>query len=179
MGQILLAALVLVLAGLAIIYNSNSYSDPAPPVVALQVAAKVGSPAPDFTLTDAASGQPVTLSSFRGKPVWINFWATWCDACREEMPAMKQAYARYRDKGLVILGLDVQESAETVNAFTHSNGYDWTFLLDKDGKVTDKYFLSGVPTHWFIGTDGIIKATQVGAIPQADLEGYMARIMGQ
>ncbi len=144
---------------------------------ATKEAAKVGFLAPDFTLTDANTSKPVHLASLRGKPVWINFWATWCHACVEEMPDMKKVYAQYKDKGLVILGVDDEESRTEINDFTRSNGYDWTFLLDPRGHVIDLYRVDGIPTHWFIDKDGVLKAVQVGSIPEGDIKNYLAKIV--
>ena len=136
-------------------------------------AAKVGLLAPDFTLTDARTGKPIHLASLRGRPLWINFWATWCPACVEEMPAMKKAYTEYKEKGLLILGVDDDEPPADINNFTTKNGYDWTFLLDPGGKVIDLYRVDGIPTHWFVGKDGILKAVHVGSIPQDEIRNYL------
>jgi thiol-disulfide isomerase/thioredoxin len=137
----------------------------------------VGSPAPDFDLQDAQTGQAVRLSSFGGKPVWINFWATWCDACREEMPDIQQVYSEYKNRDLVILGVNIQEKADVVNSFVTSKGYGWTFLLDSEGKVTDLYFVAGIPTNIFIDTDGVIRAIHVGALRQEDARSNLLKII--
>lgn len=137
--------------------------------------AKVGQPAPDFQLNDVVTGKPVRLSALKGKPVWINFWATWCDACRTEMPAMKEAYARYKDTGLVILGIDMLESPEEVTAYAKQGGYDWPLLIDTGG-LLETYQVNAIPTHWFVGRDGVLKATALGAMPQGQLEANVAKI---
>lgn len=133
---------------------------------------------PDFTLS-TLEGKPVKLNDLRGKPVWVNFWATWCPPCRAEMPEMKQKYAQLKDKGLVILGVDMSEDPATVRQFTEGNGYDWTFLLDPGGQAASQYYVSGIPTHLFIGRDGIIKAVQVGGIPASMMDRYLSQIMDQ
>lgn len=143
---------------------------------ALPAAPIVGRYPPDFTLT-TLDGKSVTLSSLRGKPVWINFWATWCPPCRAEMPEMKLRYAKFKDQGLVILGVDNAENPDTVKQFTSSNGYDWTFLLDSDTAVGQQYYVTGIPTHIFVGKDGIIKAIQVGGIPGTMMDRYLGLIM--
>ncbi len=131
---------------------------------------------PDFTLS-TLEGKSVKLSDLRGKPVWVNFWATWCPPCRAEMPEMKQKYAQLKDKGLVVLGVDMSEDPATVKQFTESNGYDWTFLLDPGSQVASQYYVSGIPTHLFIGRDGIIKAVQVGGIPASMMDRYLSQIV--
>lgn len=140
-------------------------------------APRVGMPAPDFALIDLASGERVQLLSLRGSPVWINFWATWCEACRVEMPAMQKVYEQYKDEGLVILGVDAQESAEAVNSYTTEGGYTWTFLIDTDGSVLNEYFVFAIPTHFFVDRNGVIKGIEVGAPPEESVERHLKEIM--
>ena len=142
----------------------------------LPAAVRVGRTPPDFTLK-TLDGQTVKLSEMQGKPVWINFWATWCPPCRAEMPEMKQKYAQFKDSGLVILGVDVGESAEQVKSFTTSNKFGWTFLLDDTREVSAQYALGGIPTHIFVGRDGVIKAMQVGGIPATTMDRYVSIII--
>ncbi len=150
------------------------------PGAGFETAVKVGAQAPDFTLNDVYTGKPVALSSFKGKPTWVNFWASWCPPCRAEMPAMKQRYDKYKDKGLVILGVDDAEDNATAKQFTTLNGYDWTFVLDSDGSVTTgQYFVSGLPTHVFVDKNGVIKAMQVGGISSEMMDASLAKIIGQ
>ena len=131
---------------------------------------------PDFTL-QTLGGENFTLSSVRGKPVWVNFWATWCPPCRAEMPEMQQRYNRYREQGLVIVGVDMAEGVDTVKQYVESNGFNWTFVLDLDNRVASNYFVSGIPTHLFIGRDGVIKAIQVGGIPGNLMDRYLEQIV--
>lgn len=172
--------LLLLTGAIAWLLGSQSHKAAAPVQAssnALKEAAKVGFLAPDFTLTEANTGKLVHLASLRGKPVWLNFWATWCHACVEEMPDMKKAYAQYKDKGLVILGVDDDEPRDDVNNFTKSNGYDWTFLLDPGGAVIDSYLVDAIPTHWFVGKDGVLKAVQIGSVPASEIQRYLAKIL--
>lgn len=171
---LLVAGLGLVVVGFLVSGRSGGSGS----VSAAPQFAKVGLPAPDFALKDVATGQVIRLSELKGRPVWINFWATWCAACRVEMPQMKTAYARYRDKGLAILGIDVQESPEDVLKYAKAGGYDWTFLIDADGSLLNRYVVNGIPTHWFVGRDGVLKATFLGAMPQDALEANVAQIVG-
>jgi cytochrome c biogenesis protein CcmG, thiol:disulfide interchange protein DsbE len=137
----------------------------------------VGLLAPDFELTDALSGGQVKLSSFRGRPVWLNFWASWCPGCVREMPRIQQAYERYGQDGLVVLGINVQESPEQARKFATDNAFKWTFLLDRDGRVTDLYYVNGLPFQVFIGPDGVIKAIRPGEVLDSDIEGYLQTIL--
>jgi peroxiredoxin len=117
--------------------------------------ANVGHPAPDFTL-DLAGGGSTSLSAFGGQPVVLNFFATWCTPCRVEMPHLQAAYERHRDEGLVVLGLDVQESPEVVPPFLAELGLDFPVMLDVSGDITRLYRVRSMPTTYFIGADGVV-----------------------
>jgi thiol-disulfide isomerase/thioredoxin len=132
--------------------------------------------APDFTLADL-DGHNVTLSDYRGHPVWINLWATWCVPCKSEMPAMQQLYNRYKGQGLVILGANAQEEPSRVADYVRQGGYDWRFLLDPGGVVSYKYLFGGVPSHVFIDRAGVIRAISVGELDAAGMANYLARIV--
>ena len=145
---------------------------------------KVGSLAPDFELKDIATGEMVKLSSLRGRPVWINFWATWCPPCREEMPEMEKIYSEYKDRNLAILGVDVQESEQAVKEFTRSLELTWTFMIDPNGAITDRYFVGGLPSHYFVDREGVIQAVHVGGLTnmsgtrKIDPRDYLKKIVG-
>ncbi len=139
------------------------------------VGPKVGNQAPDFNLK-SLDGKSVRLSDFRGKPVLVNFWATWCPPCREEMPTLEKAYQKYRDQGVVFLGIDKQEDAETVRKFVSQNGYSWTFLLDSDDQVGRSYYVSAIPTSFFIDRQGIVRDIYLGSMNPALLDAKLAKI---
>ncbi len=124
----------------------------------------VGNLAPDFQLRNL-DGQAVSLRQFRGRPVLLNFWATWCPPCRAEMPLLQQVYENkaLSDKGLVILGVDLGENAATVDAFMKSNGLSFMVLLDAEQIVAQHYNVGAIPTTFFIDKDGIIKDVRIGA----------------
>jgi peroxiredoxin len=130
-------------------------------------ALRIGALAPDFTLPDAYGKGTVQLSSFRGvKPVWVNFWATWCTFCKQEMPEMKALYAQNQAKGLEIIGVDDMEAAANVQQYVEMGGYNWRFVLDGDGQIDRKYQITGLPTHIFIDRTGVIKDIVIGGIQQ-------------
>jgi peroxiredoxin len=137
----------------------------------------VGMLAPDFELTDAVTGEKVRLSSLRGRPVWLNFWASWCEGCREEMPLIQQNYDAHKGDNLAVIGVNVQESGTAVREFTRDRAFNWTFLLDSDGAVTDRYFVNGLPFHVFIARDGRVAAIHPGVIRQPQANDYLARIL--
>jgi thiol-disulfide isomerase/thioredoxin len=121
-----------------------------------------GQAAPDFSFEDAA-GTTFSLSDFQGRVVMLNFWATWCGFCVMEMPFMQQVYDEWPDEDLVILAVDVGESAEIVATFLQDNGISLPVLLDMEGKVAVLYGVRGIPRTLFIDKDGFIRGIKVGA----------------
>ena len=119
-------------------------------------------PAEDFTLNDL-SGQPQSLSQWRGKLVLLNFWATWCGPCRSEMPGMERLWQRYRDEGLVIVAVSVDEGMERrVAKFVDILQLSYPILLDPESKVSDGYQVSGLPYSLLIDRNGELIARVVG-----------------
>ena len=117
----------------------------------------------DFSLP-ALAGETVALSQFKGKVVFLNFWATWCGPCRAEMPSMETLYSSYREKGLEILAVNCAENRQEVSAFMQEYGFSYTALLDEDGKVSTSYGIQAIPTSYLIDRDGMIVARIVGSI---------------
>jgi peroxiredoxin len=117
--------------------------------------------APDFTLPNS-DGQQVALQQFRGQVVFLNFWATWCIPCREEMPALERLHQTYRAQGLAIISIDLKESAEQVKAFFQKHELSFPALLDQSGLVFRDYLVAGMPTTYLIGRDGTLLARGVG-----------------
>lgn len=118
--------------------------------------------APDFSLPDLG-GKKIRLKDFRGKVVFLNFFATWCVPCRLEMPAMERLYRTYKDRGLVVLAVDIRESAKTVRAFTQELKLSFPAVLDEDGSVAYTYSIRPVPATYLIGHDGKILWRAFGA----------------
>lgn len=122
----------------------------------------IGQTAPDFTLIDM-QGQKVSLSQYRGKVVIINFWATWCPPCREEMPSMEKLYQDYQDKGLVMLAVNVEENGrEVVADFLEKTPYSFSILLDEDNTVQDTYGVYRFPESYIIDRNGIVVEKIIG-----------------
>ena len=122
---------------------------------------KVGLSAPDFSLP-SVNNELITLSELRGQPVIINFWATWCVYCVNEMPYLQEIYEEYNPAGLVLLGVNVGESKAQVTTFKLENNLTFTFLLDSQRTVDREYAIRGYPTTFFIDRDGIIRAIKIG-----------------
>jgi peroxiredoxin len=122
------------------------------------VGLRVGQRAPDFT-TQLLDGQTVSLSDYRGQPVLVNFWATWCGPCREEMPDFQTVYAAYRADGFVVLAVNAMESKSDVAAFVQKLGITYPVALDESGTINrDLYNRVGYPTSFLLDKTGVIVA---------------------
>ena len=124
----------------------------------------VGRPAAAFTL-QAFDGAPVTLEAYRGKVVVVNFWASWCyPACYEEAPVLEQGWRAYRDRGLVVVGVDIQDTVEAGQKFIRDFGLTFPNARDVNGKVSIDYGVYGVPETFFVDRKGRIRGKHVGAV---------------
>jgi peroxiredoxin len=117
--------------------------------------------APAFELTDL-DGRPQKLADYLGKVVVLNFWATWCPPCREEMPSMQRGWEKVRDEDIVFLGVNVGEDADTVFLFLADYSVDFPLLLDEDATVIERYPVTGLPTTYIIDPQGRITHRAVG-----------------
>ena len=139
----------------------------------------VDTPAFDFTLS-TLDGAEVSLSQFYGQPVLINFWASWCLPCREEMPELVRSYEDHKAEGLMILGVNLTYSDTLPDAQAFASEFNITFpiLLDKDGAVAERlYRIPGVPTSIFVNRDGMIERIQVGVMTARQIDQYIAEIL--
>ena len=118
---------------------------------------KVGDTAPDFTLPDAG-GRKVSLKDFRGKVVFLNFWATWCESCREEMPSMERLYQEFKGKGLEILAVNVKDKRSDALAFVKELKLNYPVLMDPEGEVGLLYGAFGLPVTYLIDRKGVVLA---------------------
>ncbi len=138
-----------------------------------------GQPAPAFTL-QTPDGQTLKLSDLKGKPVLLNFWATWCAPCLIEMPALEQTYRKYKDQGLVVLGVNQAESPERVAQYMKTWGLSFPTVLDPDTAVAQQYRVTGYPTTWLIDRDGVARQLRRGAFGNADqIERLLADVLSQ
>ena len=139
--------------------------------------AREGEPAPDFALKTLA-GETLRLSDLRGKPVVINFWATWCGPCKVEIPLFDNVFQRNKDKGLVILGVNVQEQSPVVAKFVGEFGMSFPVVLDESGQVSTLYRVRALPTSIFVSPDGKIALAHRGSVVQrAQLLEMIRRIL--
>ena len=120
-------------------------------------------PAPAFMLENMNGGNS-RLSDYKGKLILVNFWATWCMPCRQEMPSMEALWKTYRDKGLVVVGIALDDDAKSrVASFTKIFKLSFPIMLDPDGKASADYQVSGVPASYLIDRNGKLIARIVGS----------------
>jgi peroxiredoxin len=134
-----------------------------------------GRPAPEFALPDL-DGNTVRLSDFSGRPVVLNFWATWCAPCRLEMPELARAMTDYADRDLMVLAINQDETAEQVDSFLTEVGLSLPALLDAGGEVGAAYGAFFLPTTLIVGPDGIVSAVHRGILSREDLDDYLAAL---
>ena len=141
------------------------------------LAALVGRPAAAFTLT-AFDGTPLTLEALRGKVVVVNFWASWCTpACYDEAPVLERAWRTYRDRGVVVVGVDMQDTAEAAQEFIRRFELTFPNAPDQGGKVAVEYGVYGVPETFFVDRAGTIRAKHVGAVTEDVIRGTLERLL--
>ena len=140
-------------------------------------APRSGAVAPDFVLVDL-QGTQHTLDDYQGRPVVLNFWATWCPPCRAEMPALQNVYEEYRDEGLVILAINVRERPSTVQPFVDEYRLTFPVLIDGNAAVSAAYEQEAYPTTYFIDRNGRIREMAVGGpMSEAFIESNVGRII--
>ncbi len=133
----------------------------------------VGKPAPDFTLNNM-NGEEVKLSDYQGKLVYLNFWATWCGYCDQEMPDLQALNTENDD--LVVLAVNVREDKELVQSYLDKGGYDFPVLLDEEGEITAKYLVAGMPTTYFINSEGILLDRYPGMMEREQMEEILGKM---
>ncbi|HEX5479512.1 MAG TPA: TlpA disulfide reductase family protein [Dehalococcoidia bacterium] len=140
----------------------------------------VGRAAPDFVL-EKPDGTTLRLSDLRGKPVVVNFWASWCTECRQEMPDIVRAYDANAATGLVVVGVDLQENADAVQQFAREFGMKYPLVIDRNGGVADTWRIGGpvegIPSSYFIDPNGIVQARSYGPMTPQAIADNLAKIM--
>ena len=140
-----------------------------------QAAVDRGALAPDFTLPRLGSAEPFHFGSLRGRVVLVNFWATWCKPCEDEMPAMQRLYDALRGSGFELLAISVDEASAPVEGFRDRLGLRFPILLDADQRVAHSYQTFRFPETLLVGADGEIVERYVGP-KEWDAEAYVDRI---
>ena len=156
------------LLALALVLGLRSPSTP--------VGASVGAVAPELALADL-EGNPVRLSDLRGRPVVVNFWASWCVPCLEEFPHLRAAQASHADSGLAIIGVVYQDEWSSARDYMAHMDATWPAAMDPGGRAAAAYGVYGPPESIFIDRDGVVRAHQFGAFDAEALERHLATIL--
>lgn len=182
LGIIVIIALV---GGIFVAFNAASGNDDVTTVSdaanssGLEPAPIAGHPAPDFTLR-TLDGDQVSLSDFRGQPVIINFWATWCGPCRIEMPEFQEAFAEHQADGLIVLGVNLTErdSVNAVPGFLDEFGLTFPVVLDEAGEVANTYKVFGQPASIFVDQNGDVHQVFYGPVNKAFIDARVGELLG-
>lgn len=159
--------IMLVAITLYLNFSNSNHSDVTSNVERIETKAEKGYLAPNFTI-EHVDGNKITLANLKGKPVFINFWASWCPPCKEEMPFIQEAYNEYGDQiEFIMINVIETDTLEDMNAYLSENGYTFPVYLDKKNKVSDLYNVFAYPTSFFIDRNGKIEEFFLGGMDQA------------
>lgn len=125
----------------------------------------IGEQAPVFTLANLR-GQRVSLRDFRRGTTLVNFWASWCDPCKKEVPILNELQQSLSASGVTIVGISVEEPREAVDAFVRKHQIQYPVLLDSDGSISRRYGLVGLPMNVIVDRDGVISMVKSGAVDE-------------
>ncbi len=137
----------------------------------------VGKTAPDF-VAKTADGAPFRLSDLKGTPVWLTFGATWCQPCRAENPDIQATAEKKKASGLQVVQVYMGEDAATVNDYTNRVGLTYTKVPDPSQRLANDYRILGIPSHFFIDADGILRQIKIGSLNPTLMEAALAEIGG-
>lgn len=185
LGSALIIAVTVLLVAVGAWYLNGGVKDPASSQTdtgtsATQLAGadsavlEIGKAAPAFTATDVA-GNPVSLADFKGKPVWVNVVATWCQGCRAEMPDVQAAATQYGDK-VAVISVFLGEDTQTVTDFAKRTKLDYTLIPDPSSSISTQYGAVGIPAHYFIDSAGNLQARSVGVLSPAQIEEHLQQL---
>jgi cytochrome c biogenesis protein CcmG/thiol:disulfide interchange protein DsbE len=149
-GQVLALAAVATLLGLLVWRLTHQTHAP-----------KIGGPAPNFTARRVDANGTLDLASLRGKPVVLNFWASWCVPCKGEAKLLEQSWQQYRSRGVVFVGVDYTDVVSDARTFMTHHGVTYPIVQDGSGRIGDKYGLTGVPETFFIDKNGRLVGSHI------------------
>ncbi|CAM3569994.1 redoxin domain-containing protein [Marinicrinis lubricantis] len=165
--QIVILALFVLLGGYTIASGLFEEKEPLP---------EAGKSVPLFEL-ESLDGTAMDLEQFRGHPVVINFWGTFCEPCVREMPLIQKYYEEYKDDGLVVIGVNLDEPKLRVQKFAEQVGVSFPILLDPGSTIRKRYGVVSYPTTFFIDADGILSSEKIGEMKELDMKSHLSRIM--
>ena len=129
--------------------------------------AKIGAAAPSFD-EPTVNGPNLTMASLTGKPVYLNFFATWCPPCNEEAPDVNAVQAEFKTQGLQVVGIDVLENTKKAEQFVSQHHLNYPAVVDT-GALRDAYNINGMPVHVFIDRTGVVKKIEIGELSKAQM----------
>lgn len=171
---------VIVIVAMLLFIGANYMLKNSPPNLQLTTPSTTNNPntakadkdlAKDFTLNDL-NGVPVSLSNFRGKLVLLNFFATWCGPCTDEMPYIQTISEEYKDS-LVVVAVNLNEDATKVKQFMQDQNFTFPVLLDSNGSIGNLYRVTNIPASYFINENGKIIYKHIGGMDYEDIQGYL------
>jgi thiol-disulfide isomerase/thioredoxin len=160
--------------GLLVVFYLNEDHSVTSDLIQERAYIRVGVDAPDFSLTDLTN-QTVQLKKLFGKPIILNFWATWCGPCRIEMPMLESFYQN-RSENIEFLAINMQEKEQSVQKFAGELNLNFPILLDLDAEVSTMYRIQGLPTTVILSSEGKISAIHIGVISESQLIGYLEKM---
>ena len=137
--------------------------------------AQLGRPAPDWS-EPMLDGGNLSFASLRGKPIYLNFFATWCDGCKAESAALKTVLREYRARGVKVVGVDILESPSKAAQFHAEQHLTYPFVIDS-GTLRRQYNINGLPVQVFIDRNGVVQRIALGQMSLADMRSNVERIL--
>ena len=122
-------------------------------------------------------GAPISLSDYAGQPMWLNFGASWCQDCRIEAADLEATYEKFKGDGLVVLGVFISEPAADIAGYVQRAGLTFPIVVDQNTKIAGAYRIVGIPTHVFIGRDGLVKQVLIGALSKDEMEAAVTALL--
>ncbi len=175
--KIRLQNIALIVGGVVVIGAVLAFAFAATPNVVVGPA-QIGKTISNFSLTDL-NGMTHAIADYRGRPVLINAWATWCPPCKAEMPALHEFYLKHKVEGFELLAINSGESRLAVQDFIAQKGFTFPVLLDTNKAVLDGLGVSGLPTSIFVGRDGTVKIIHVGGLTPEVIEQTLTPLLSQ
>ena len=146
------------------------------PVTGLSGITRINQPAPEFTLP-LLEGEPFELSDLESQAVVVNFWASWCKPCRDEAVALERTWRGFRDRGVVFVGVNVQDNETSAREYVAEFGITYPNGRDTDGTITVEYGVVGLPVTFFVGRTGVVERRWVGAISETRLVAWVEELL--
>jgi len=138
--------------------------------------AHIGQAAPEFALADL-DGNPLRLSDLRGRPVIVNFWASWCGPCVEEFPMLRAAAQRHAAQNVAVVGIVFRDNSEAARRFMDRMAAGWPAAMDPGEQVAQAFGIYGPPETFFIDANGVVRGRQIGQLTPSDLERQLAQAL--